>query len=157
MKKKLFGIIISIIFICMLFAGCTDKIPYEIINFPLGAPVSEIDYKTQMFKYNSYGEFELGISKFNKIDNDLIEVTTIDEEIFTDALLIHVVVYHTSSDVPNIKNIYKKENSVIVEINVSYPNSVQTEDEVFTHYFIKIERTEINSDTEFILNGNYKI
>lgn len=157
MKKNFFILIILINFICILLVGCANRIlQYEIINMSSGAPLLANDYKTQMFKYDSFEEFKTGIAKYYKVNDTSEDISLINEELFTSALLVHVVVYHTSSDVIKIKNISKKDNLISIEINVNYSDG-QTEDEIFTHYFVKIDRVELNSDTELILKGNYKI
>ncbi len=157
MKKIFPSIIILFLMVCTLMAGCTNNINYELVSYPLGAPLLAEDYKTQLFKYNTFEEFESGIVKYNTLDNDVDYINSVNETLFANAFLLHVIIYHTSSDTAKIKKIYKTENSVNVEILMKYPNNGQAEDIMFTHYFIKIDRTELNYNDLFILKGNYKI
>ncbi len=155
--KKILCLLTTVSLVCILLVGCTNNIKYELVCYPLGAPYSEDDYKTQMFKYNSLEEFETGAAKYYLLNNDSENEYTVDEKLFTNAFLVHVAVCHTFSDVPKINNISKTDNSVTVEIRLIYPNDIRADDIVFTHYLIKFDRTELSFDDNFILKGNYII
>lgn len=122
--------ILALAFAILMLSACRAGVDYTILPSSFGAPVVEDEELnlSRICVYRTEQQYREGTALYKS------DGTTNEADIdFKSQLVIHAVIYHTSSDSVDLKSVTKEDDTVSINISVKIPSSGRAEDEIFTH------------------------